>query len=99
MKEDSILLREAMNAEKCQYASVWSIEGKQIHIDNVPDKLIVKETFVHHGTDEKYQVGFIGKKSDGTPFCTITKTFSSLDEVEKVFPELFKKEGEFFYLA
>lgn len=100
MHQDNIRLHEAMTQELKHRVRVWDIPGLQVEVQGLPENAIVSATAVMKSRTRDYQLlvnyNIAGDKGSYTREVT---TFSTLEELQEKYPQLFELEGQLYAFA
>ena len=74
---------------------IWSIPGIQVNYNELPTEAIPQSTFVMKNQNTSYMLKIEYDVEKITHILTIGE-FSSLEELHKDYPQLFKKSGNLY---
>ena len=100
MIHENIRLHDAMTkASNCRVRA-WEVRGLHIEVQNLPKNAKVKKTFVLKLFNDQWQVGIeYTTEADPKPSMDAIEEFSTLEEVQRKYPQLFELEGDLYALS
>jgi len=90
-----ISLKKGMLKKLNRRIRIWSIPGIQVNYNELPPGAIPQSTFVMKNTSSNYMLRIEYDIEKATHILTIGE-FSSLEELRKDYPQLFKKAGNLY---
>lgn len=95
--KENIRLQEAMSMDIQQEVRVWETPGAQVQDSDLPKDAKVSETFVSKQDDYCWKVGMNWTiEGDLNSYTGTVAEFSTLEELQSQFPQLFELEGNLF---
>jgi len=100
MHLENIRLHEAMKkANDCRIRA-WEVYGLHIEVQDLPKNAKVQKTFVFKIFEELWQVGIeYTIKGNSVPDKVSVAEFSTLEELQKKYPQLFELDGDLYALS
>ena len=97
MQQENIRLKNAMKKGANHVVCTWYISGLHVKTEDLPSKSEVVMTFVMKCIDTSYMLGIIWNKGGQTPtYHSTIGEFSTLEELEKNFPDLCELVGSLY---
>ena len=100
MQQKNIRLLEAMTQSNDCQVRAWEVYGLHIDANNLPANAKVKKTFVFKFSEDQWQVGVeYTVEYNQKPEMVSIDEFSTLKDLQKKYPQLFKLEGDLYALS
>ena len=100
MHQDNIRLHEAMTQELKHRVRVWDVPQLQVEVQGLPENSTVTTTAVMKSITRDYQLlvnyNIAGDKGSYTREIA---TFSTLEELQEKYPQLFELDGYLYAFA
>lgn len=99
MDKDDIRLKDAMTLPLNHQIRSWDVPGLQVDVDELQPNATVTRTVVMKDPDTNYQLG-ISWNINGDKRCFgVIAEFSTLEELQDKYPQLFELDGHLHAFA